>query len=78
MTMNKASGKYSDIGTLYLPRTKGGKGIISIQDFCERMCVSTFRYVLQSNTVQGKTKELQHYMNKKEGKKGFYYSRLKT
>ena len=65
MLMNKAFNKHSNKDRLYLLRTKGGKVIISIQDFCERMCVSTLGYVLQSSTVQGKTIK-EHYMNKKE------------
>ena len=40
MTMNKAFNKHSDIDRLYLPRNRGGKGLICIQDFCERTCVS--------------------------------------
>ena len=46
MTMNKAFNKHSDTGRLYLLRNRGGKGLICIQDFCERMCVSTLGYVL--------------------------------
>ena len=40
--------------------------MIGIQDFCERMCVSTLGYVLQSKTIQGRTIK-EHYMNKIEG-----------
>ena len=53
MTMNKAFNKHSDTDRLYLPRNRGGKGLICIQDFCERMWVSTLGYVLQSKTIQG-------------------------
>ena len=66
MTMNKAFNKHSDTDILYLLRNRGGKGLICIQDFCERMCVSSLRYVLQSKTIQGRTIK-EHYMNKKEG-----------
>ena len=65
MTMNKAFNKHSDTDRLYLPRNGGGKGLICIQDFCERMFVSALRYVLQSKTIQGRTIK-EHYMNKKE------------
>ena len=66
MTMNKAFNKHSDTERLYLPRNRGGRGLICIQDFCEKMCVSTLGYVLQSKTIQGRTIK-EHYMNKKEG-----------
>ena len=39
MTMNKAFSKHSDTGRLYLPRNRGGRGLICIQGFCDRMCV---------------------------------------
>ena len=39
MAMNKAFNKHSDTGRLYLPRNRGDRGVICIQDFCERMCV---------------------------------------
>ena len=57
ITINKAFNKQSDTGRLYLPRNRGGKGLICIQDFCERMCVSTQGYVLQSKTIQGREQE---------------------
>ena len=66
MTMNKAFNKHSDTDRLYLPRNRGGKGFICIQDFCERMCVSTLGYVPQSQTIQGRTIK-EHYMHKNEG-----------
>ena len=66
ITMDKAFNKHSDTDRLYLPRNRAGKGLICIQDFCERMYVSTLEYVLQSETIQGRTIK-QHYMNKKEG-----------
>ena len=66
MTMNKAFNKHSDIDRLYLPRNRGGRGLICIKDFCDRMCVSTLGYVLLSKTIQGRTIK-EHYMNKKEG-----------
>ena len=66
MTMNKAFNNHSDTDRLYLPRNRIGKGLICIQDYCERMCVSTLGYVLQSKTIQGRTIK-EHYMNKKEG-----------
>ena len=65
MTMNKAFNKHSDTDRLYLPRTRGDKGLICIQDFCKRMCVSTLGYVLQSKTIQRQTIK-ERYMNKKE------------
>ena len=65
MTMNKAFNKRSVTDRLYLPRNSGGKGLICIQDFCERLCVSTLGYVLQSKTIQGRTIK-ENYMNKKE------------
>ena len=64
MTMNKAFNKHSDTDRLCLPRNRGCKGLIRIQDFCERMCVFTLGYVLQSKTIQGRTIK-EHYMNKK-------------
>ena len=66
MTMNKAFNKHSDTDRLYVPKNRGGKGLICIQDFYERMCVSTLGYVLQSKTIQGRTIK-EHYMNKIEG-----------
>ena len=66
MTMNKAFNKHSDIDRLYLPRNRGGRGLRCIQDFCDRMCVSTPGYVLQSKSIQGRTIK-EHYINKKEG-----------
>ena len=66
MTMNKAFNKRLDTDRLNLPRNRGGKGLICIQDFCDRMCVSTLGYVLQSKTIQGRTIK-EHCMNKKEG-----------
>ena len=66
MTMYKAFNKHSDTDRLYLPRNRGGKGLICIQDFCERLCVATPGYVLQSRTIQGRTIK-EHYMNKEEG-----------
>ena len=66
MTMKKAFSKHSDTDRLYLPRNRGGKALICIQDFCERMCVSTLGYVLQSKTIQGRIIK-EHYINKKEG-----------
>ena len=66
MTVNKAFNKHSDTDILYLPRNKGSKGLICIRGFCERMCVSTLGYVLQSKTIQGRTMK-EDYMNKKEG-----------
>ena len=65
IAMNKAFNKHSDTDRLYLPRNRGGKGLICIQDFCDRMCVSTLGYVLQSKTIQRRTIK-KHYM-KKEG-----------
>ena len=65
MTMNKAFNKHSDTDRLYLPKNRGSRGFICIQDFCDRMCVSTLRYVLQSKTIQGRTIK-EHYMNKKK------------
>ena len=56
MTINKAFNKHSDTDRLYLPRNRGGRGLICIQDFCDRMCVSTLGYVLQSNN--NKTNDL--------------------
>ena len=64
--MNKAFNKHSDTNRLYLLRNRRGKGLICIQDFCERMCVSTLGYILQSKTIHGRTIK-EHYMNKKEG-----------
>ena len=64
MTLKKAFNKHSDTDRLYLPRNRGGKGLICIQDFCERLCVSTLGYVFQSKTIQGRTIK-EHYMNKK-------------
>ena len=64
MAMNKAFNEHSDTDRLYLPRNRGGRGLICIQDFCERMCVSALGYVLQSKTIQGRTIN-EHYMNKK-------------
>ena len=66
MTMNKTFNKHSDIDRLYLPRNRGGRGLICIKDFCDRMCVSTLGYVLHSKTIQGRTIK-EHYMNKNEG-----------
>ena len=65
MTMNKVFNKHSDTETTYLPRNRGGKCLICIQDFCERMFVSTLGYVLQSKAIQGRTIK-EHYMNKKK------------
>ena len=39
MTVNKAFNKYSDTDRLYVPRNRGGKGWICIQELCERMCM---------------------------------------
>ena len=64
-TMNKAFNKHSDTGRLYLPTNRRGKGLMCIQDVCERMCVSTPGYVLQYKTIQGRTIK-EHYMNEKE------------
>ena len=64
MTMNKAFNKHSDTDRRYLPRDRECKGLICIQDFYERMCVSTLGYVLQSKTIQRRTIK-EHYMNKK-------------
>ena len=66
MTMNKSFNKHSDTNRHYLPKNSGGRGLLCIQDFCERMCVSTLRYVLQSKTIQGRAIK-EHYIDKKEG-----------
>ena len=66
MTMNGAFFKNSDVDRLYISREKGGKGMLNIRDYWQRMCLSTLVYILRSRTVQGKAIK-QFYMHKKEG-----------
>ena len=51
---------------LYVSREKGGKGMLNIKDYLQRMCLSTLGYIRRSRTVQGKAIK-QYHMQKKEG-----------
>ena len=66
MTMNKGFSKHSDVDRLFLQRKNGGRGLVCIKDFYDRMCVSTVGYIMKATTVQGKTIK-DHYMHKGEG-----------
>ena len=66
MTMNEGFSKHSDVDRLFLQRKNGGRGLVCIKDFYDRMCVSTVGYIMKSTTVQGKTIK-DHYMHKSEG-----------
>ena len=54
MTMNKNFSKHSDVDRLFLQRKNGGRGLVCIKDFCDRMCVSTVGYIMKATTAQGK------------------------
>ena len=67
MTMNKGFSKHSDVDRLFLQRKNGGRGLVCIKDFYDRMCVSTtVGYIMKATTAQGKTIK-EHYMHKGEG-----------
>ena len=51
---------------LFLQRKNGGRGLVCIKDFYDRMCVSTVGYIMKATTAQGKTIK-EHYMHKGEG-----------
>ena len=55
MTMNKGFNKHSDVDRLILQRKNGGRGLVCIKDFYDRMCVSTVGYMMKATTAQGKT-----------------------
>ena len=65
MTMNKGFNKHSDVDRLILQRKNGGRGLVCIKDFYDRMCVSTVGYMMKATTAQGKTIK-EHYMHKGE------------
>ena len=53
MTMNKAFNKHSDIDRLYLPRNRGGRGLICIQDFCDLCACLTFCLLFTKRPILG-------------------------
>ena len=65
MTMNNSFSKHSDVDRLFLERKNGGRGLVCIKDFYDRMCVSTVGYIMKATTAQGKTIK-EHYVHKGE------------
>ena len=61
MTMNKGFGQHSDVKRK--KRKNGGRGLVCIKDFYDRMCVSTVGYISKVTTAQGKTMK-EHYLHK--------------
>ena len=53
MTMNKGVSKHSDVDRLFLQGKNGGRGLVCIKDFYDRMCVSTVGYIMKPTTAQG-------------------------
>ena len=54
MTMNKGFSKHFDVDRLFLQRKNGGRGLVCIKDFYDRICVSTVGYIMKATTVQSK------------------------
>ena len=51
MTMNEGFSKHSDVDRLFLQRKNGGKDLVCIKDFYERMSVSTVGYIMKAKTA---------------------------
>ena len=66
MSMSKGFNKHSDVDRIFLQRKLGGRGLICIKDFHDRMCISTVGYIMTAKTVQGKSIK-DHLMHKREG-----------
>ena len=65
MTMNKGFNKHSSVDRLFLQWKNGGRCIVCLKDFYDRMCVSAVGYIMKATAAQGKT-ITKHYMHKGE------------
>ena len=66
MTMNMGFNKHSDVDRIILQRKCGGRGLICIKDFHERMYISKLGYIMTAKTVQVKAIK-ENLMHKREG-----------